>query len=146
LPLWADEDLVARAVGNLVSNAADASVGKAGAAVSISVADDPDGKFVSFSVQDTGPGIAESRLAEILVGDFKSDKRHSGVGLGLGVARHVAAAHGGVLAAQSVVGKGSVFSLRLARKQLTDGPLETTTPRQAKGDGDERRAERQGSA
>jgi signal transduction histidine kinase len=145
-PLWADEDLVARAVGNLVSNAADATVGKQGAAVSIEVADDPDGKFINFAVRDTGPGIPPERLAEILVGDFKSDKRHSGVGLGLGVARHVAAAHGGTLTAESVVGQGSVFRLRLARKQMTDGPVESAAARQARGGGDERSAERQGAA
>jgi two-component system sensor histidine kinase BaeS len=145
-PLWADEDLVARALGNLVSNAADASVGRAGASVAIELADDGDGKFISLSVRDTGPGIPASRLSEILVGDFKSDKRHSGVGLGLGVARHVAAAHGGTLTAESVVGQGSVFTLRLARKQLTDGPVESAAARQARGGSDERKAERQGAA
>jgi two-component system, NtrC family, sensor kinase len=145
-PVWADEDLVARAVGNLVSNAADASVGRSGASVTIEVSDDPDTKFVNFSVRDTGPGIPPQRLSEILVGDFKSDKRHSGVGLGLGVARHVAAAHGGALTAESVVGEGSVFRLRLARKQMTDGPVESSAARQARGGGDERGVERQGAA
>ncbi len=145
-PLWADEDLVARAVGNLVSNAADASVGRSGASVAIEVSDDADGKFVNLSVRDTGPGIPPERLSEILVGDFKSDKRHSGVGLGLGVARHVAAAHGGTLTAESVVGEGSVFRLRLARKQMTDGPVESAAARQARGGGDERGVERQGAA
>ena len=97
-------------------------------------------------MRDTGPGIPPERLAEILVGDFKSDKRHSGVGLGLGVARHVAAAHGGTLTAESVVGQGSVFRLRLARKQMTEGPVESAAARQARGGGDERSAERQGAA
>jgi two-component system NtrC family sensor kinase len=145
-PVWADEDLVARAVGNLVSNAADATVGRTGASVAIEVADDPDGKFLNFAVRDTGPGIPPERLSEILVGDFKSDKRHSGVGLGLGVARHVAAAHGGTLTAESVVGQGTVFRLRLARKQMSDGSIESAAARQADGGGDERGVERQGAA
>ncbi len=145
-PLYADEDLVARALGNLVSNAADACVGKPGASVAIEVSDDEDGKILDLAVRDTGPGIDPTRLSEILVGDFKSDKRHSGVGLGLGVARHVAAAHGGTLTAESVVGQGSVFRLRLARKQLSDGPVETAAARQARGDGYVRGVERQGAA
>ena len=47
--------------------------------------------------------------------DFKSTKRASGVGLGLGVAMHVATAHGGSISAESSAGQGSVFRLELPR-------------------------------
>jgi signal transduction histidine kinase len=113
-PVHADRNLVRRAVYNLAANAADACVGGGpGGAVRIEVADSVDGLAVEFRVRDSGGGIEEQALARLLSGDFHSTKRTTGVGLGFGVARHVALAHGGSIEAESEVGAGSVFTLRL---------------------------------
>lgn len=113
--LMADENLIRRAVYNLAANAADACVGSGpGGKVWLAVEDHGDAG-VDITVRDTGGGIEARKLADLLVGDFRSTKRSSGVGLGFGVARHVAQAHGGEITAESEVGVGSAFTLHLPR-------------------------------
>jgi signal transduction histidine kinase len=113
-PFVADRDLVRRALYNLCANAADACAGKgADGNVRIEVADTDAAGWVEFRIADNGPGIAAERLAKLLEGDFSSTKRSTGVGLGFGVALHVAEAHGGKITAVSEVGVGSTFVVRL---------------------------------
>ncbi len=64
-----------------------------------------------ISVADNGPGIAPE-LQQKIFEPFVTT-RSSGTGLGLAVARGVAHAHQGDLEMESVVGKGTVFSMRL---------------------------------
>jgi signal transduction histidine kinase len=112
----ADKNLIRRAVYNLAANAADACVSKGPEnRVTIEVSDTEDGLWVEFRVSDTGGGIAPPMLEALLKGDFRSTKRSSGIGLGFGVARHVAQAHGGQIVAHSSVGDGSRFSLQLPK-------------------------------
>ncbi|MFH0903068.1 MAG: sensor histidine kinase [Pseudomonadota bacterium] len=143
--ILADESLLVRAVSNLVSNAGDAcisrwppqgvvvvEVAEVGAAFGASAARDSGaaanhdnasdlGGFdtgIVISIQDNGVGIPSERLTRILANDFQSTKRQTGVGLGLGVARHVVSAHDGTLTAESTEGKGSTFSITLPRRRL----------------------------
>lgn len=118
--IWVDESLVVRAVSNLAGNAADACVMRRPAIgkVTIRVFDDPDGGALNIDVADTGVGMPPDRLAELMIHDFRSTKRNSGVGLGLGVARHVATSHGGVITATSKEGEGSVFRLKIPRQAM----------------------------
>jgi signal transduction histidine kinase len=51
--------------------------------------------------------------------DFRSTKRNSGVGLGLGVARHVATSHGGSITAESIEGEGTTFRITIPRHAIT---------------------------
>jgi signal transduction histidine kinase len=79
--------------------------------------------FVEFSVTDTGPGIDAGHLETIFepfgqVGDTLTDKPR-GAGLGLPIARAVVDAHGGRIWAQSVVGRGTTFRIRVP---VADGP------------------------
>ena len=67
------------------------------------------------------PDLADARrsaaeqLAAVMEHDFRSTKRQAGIGLGLGVARHVVRAHGGTLTAESHLGEGTVFRVTLPR-------------------------------
>jgi signal transduction histidine kinase len=68
-------------------------------------------------VRDTGIGIAADQLAKVFepfvqVDDSEAGRR-SGTGLGLAISRELARGMGGDLTAESVVGAGSVFALRL---------------------------------
>ncbi len=76
-----------------------------------------DGDEVTFSVSDTGIGIAEDRLPHILETftqvDAASTRRHGGTGLGLAISHHLATLMGGGVEATSEVGKGSRFTLRI---------------------------------
>jgi two-component system phosphate regulon sensor histidine kinase PhoR len=100
------------AMGNLVSNAVRYT--PAGGDITVRVRQRADGCVV-FSVADTGPGIAAEHLGRLTERFYRVDRSRSretgGTGLGLAIVKHVAQRHGAVLAIESTVGKGSVFSL-----------------------------------
>nr|WP_008192839.1 PAS domain-containing sensor histidine kinase [Roseibium alexandrii] len=85
----------------------------------------PRGDKVRFEVTDTGIGISErdiERLAKPFVQvENQFTKTHQGSGLGLAIARSLVELHGGKLAIESEVKKGTVvsFSLPLARTDST---------------------------
>ncbi len=89
LVLRADRDEMARAVANLLRNAAEAA--GPGGRVRVTVASDPAGYRVT--VEDSGPGVPDD-LRERLFEPFVTG-RVRGVGLGLAVARKVVEAHHG---------------------------------------------------
>jgi signal transduction histidine kinase/AmiR/NasT family two-component response regulator len=70
-----------------------------------------------FEVADTGIGIPAHRLAEMFEkfaqGESAGDRRFGGTGLGLALSRQLAELMGGVLDAESALGEGSVFTLRM---------------------------------
>jgi len=73
----------------------------------------------SFSVRDTGIGIAAIDLPNIFDRFYRADRvrsRHSergGFGLGLSISQWIAQAHGGTLTAQSRLHRGSTFTVTL---------------------------------
>jgi PAS domain S-box-containing protein len=71
-----------------------------------------------IEVEDSGVGIAPELLPYIFdrfrQGDSRSTRRHSGLGLGLAIARHLIELHGGDIAAISNGdGRGTTFRIRL---------------------------------
>ena len=75
-----------------------------------------DHALVCFSVTDTGPGIPEDRLTDILqpfVRLEETSHQHSGVGLGLTITQDIVHQHGGTLELENLKNeKGSVIGLR----------------------------------
>lgn len=73
--------------------------------------------MLSIAIEDTGPGIAASRLEAIFEefeqADGATASRHGGTGLGLAISRRLARLMGGDIRVESHVGKGSVFELLL---------------------------------
>jgi signal transduction histidine kinase/DNA-binding NarL/FixJ family response regulator len=74
---------------------------------------------VTLQVTDTGVGISDAYRDKIFQEFFQVDqtlvRRQGGTGLGLAIARRLARLMGGDITVESVAGKGSRFSLRLAR-------------------------------
>jgi signal transduction histidine kinase len=72
----------------------------------------PEGRNVTISVQDNGPGIDAADLLHVFDRFYKSSDS-GGMGLGLSIAKYLVEAHGGKIWAESEVGKGSKISFAL---------------------------------
>ena len=72
---------------------------------------DIDGADVRVVVTDSGAGIPASDLEHVLDPFFST--KTDGTGLGLPIARQIAAAHGGSLRIESVPGDGTRVEVRL---------------------------------
>lgn len=120
LALRAPEDPVAvrcdpvrirRALDNLLGNAVKYSPSGGSVTVELTTSADE----VTIAVSDSGPGIEPQDQQRI----FEPYQRASyganiaGVGLGLAISKHIAAAHGGTLEVESAPGRGSTFLLHL---------------------------------
>lgn len=70
-----------------------------------------------IAVKDSGVGIESRELESIFERFHRADKARSrempGAGLGLAIARWIANVHGGTITAESTIGLGSVFHVRL---------------------------------
>ena len=75
--------------------------------------------FCRIDVTDTGPGIPEAEQAKIFQRFYRSPavSGEEGVGIGLYLARQIAAGQGGYLKVTSRPGQGSTFSLFLPRSE-----------------------------
>ena len=100
-----------RAVTNLVSNALSYSPPDAPVEVSIARADGE----VRLHVTDQGAGIPKEELPRLFARFHRVaiEKRPSGLGLGLYIARLIVEAHGGRIGVKSEVGTGSTFFFTL---------------------------------
>ncbi len=83
-----------------------------------------------FRVADSGIGIAPEDLARVWTRLFRADRSRGerGLGLGLSLVKAVVEAHGGEVAVESTLGRGSVFEVRLplAAKPVTERRGETS--------------------
>jgi signal transduction histidine kinase len=109
----ADAQRIEQVLGNLLSNAIRYT--PAGGAVTVRLW--TEAGQVLCAVSDTGPGISPTDLPHVFDRFYRVDKARSraegGSGLGLSIAHRLAQAHEGALTAQSVLGQGSTFTLRL---------------------------------
>lgn len=101
---------------NLIINARQAM--PRGGSVKVRVSNDATGRLAEVSVADTGVGIAPADLRRIFEPFFTTkngpdDAGLGGTGLGLAVCRDIVEAHHGRLRAESRVGQGTTFTLRL---------------------------------
>ena len=108
-----DRDRLAQVLGNLVGNAI--TYTSAGGRVAVDVAGDD--QFCTVAVSDTGIGLAPDDLDHIFERFYRVEgveRPPGGSGIGLGIARAIARAHGGdVTAASAGPGRGATFTLRL---------------------------------
>lgn len=110
-----DEQRIAQAVSNLISNAI--RYGSSGAPVHVELAGEEEDEM-TISVRNAGPVIsAETRdsLFEPLVRGVSSDGTGVNLGLGLYIVREIAQAHGGSVGVESSAEGGTVFEIRLPR-------------------------------
>jgi len=102
-----DEPKIRRALMNLIKNAIDAM--PEGGKLSVSSVNSE--SEVSITVSDTGSGIAQDQMEKI--GTLLYTTKAKGIGLGLPICKRIVEAHGGSMSVESIVGKGTTFTLKL---------------------------------
>ncbi|HET7363118.1 MAG TPA: phosphate regulon sensor histidine kinase PhoR [Burkholderiales bacterium] len=117
---------ISSAFGNLLSNAVRYT--PSGGRVTLAWEDGPEG--ASFSVEDTGVGIAPEHIPRLTERFYRVDRSRSretgGTGLGLAIVKHALARHQANLEIASTPGAGSRFTARFPANRIM--PLETATP------------------
>ncbi|MFP7479766.1 ATP-binding protein [Terribacillus saccharophilus] len=109
--IYADEHRVTQIVTNMLHNAL-----KFTSEGNITIEVSSDGSNLIVKVIDTGIGMDAKTQARIFSPYEKGENSISeseGIGLGLSISRQLAELHGGSLSAESILGKGSVFTLCL---------------------------------
>ena len=78
--------------------------------------------FAAIRVRDNGPGIAEAEQAKIFARFYRSASAYTapGVGIGLYLARQIAAGQGGYIKLTSAPGQGSTFALCLPQAAASE--------------------------
>jgi signal transduction histidine kinase len=124
LEVEGDANKIAVAVSNLVRNAL--TFTNEGGHVEV-IAETVTG-HVQVSVKDDGIGIPARDLGRIFDRFFQVEshltRRHTGMGLGLSVAKTMIELHGGRIWVESVEGKGSTFSFLLPLRSTQVKPFE----------------------
>jgi signal transduction histidine kinase/ActR/RegA family two-component response regulator len=113
-PIALDGDRMKQVVWNLLSNAIKFTPN--GGHVEVRVV--AESGQVRLTVSDTGigfpPAVAAHLFERFRQGDASSTREHGGLGLGLGIVRHVVELHGGSVSASSAGDNaGSTFEIRL---------------------------------
>lgn len=111
--VFGDRDKLQAALVNLVGNAIKYTPEQGNIVLRCS----SDERWIRIDVEDDGPGIPEDEHTKVFEKFYRGisvqESDHRGNGLGLAFAREIARLHGGDIELQSVVGEGSVFTMRL---------------------------------
>jgi signal transduction histidine kinase len=112
--LRGDPDRLQQVVGNLLANSVKFT--PPGGSIRLQLTRAPNA--FELVVSDTGKGIAKPFLPHVFDSfrqeDDAATRRHSGLGLGLALVRHIVAAHGGTVSAESDgEGRGAKFTVSL---------------------------------
>ncbi|HEY6628939.1 MAG TPA: ATP-binding protein [Acidimicrobiia bacterium] len=104
---------IAIAVRNLLDNAVRYTGAGGSAGAALETVDDE----VVLRISDNGEGIPTKDLGRVFERFYRVDAARSrstgGTGLGLAIVKHVVEGHGGAVAVESELGRGSVFTVRL---------------------------------
>jgi signal transduction histidine kinase len=109
-----DVDRMKRVFINLIKNAIDAMPNGGKLTITSEKANDK----VKIAFADTGVGISEENLKKLFGPLFTTKAK--GMGLGLAICKRVVEAHGGKISVESVVGKGTVFTIIIPIEPKSD--------------------------
>lgn len=114
----ADRDRIGQALTNIIGNAI--TYTDSGGSVDINI--EIDAHHARIEVTDTGRGLSTEQQTAIFERFYRGDPNGpGGSGIGLTIARAIARRHGGEIEANSPgTGKGSTFTIRLARSTADD--------------------------
>jgi signal transduction histidine kinase len=118
--MFMDEKKIKQVLINLIMNAQHA-IGKIGT-LAISTRFDPENQQAAIKIRDTGYGIEEKHLSRIFDPFFTTKPTGEGTGLGLAVSYGIVKNHGGDIAVESKIGRGSEFTVTLPVSSRDKGP------------------------
>lgn len=126
-PIVADAHQLQQVFLNLINNARQAIVDsqKKG---NIVIQTRSSGPHAVINIADDGPGIPPENLAKIFDPFFTTKEVGKGTGLGLSVSYGIIREHGGEISAESTVGKGTTFTIRLPLVYPGEVPVTPTSP------------------
>lgn len=117
LKVQGDWELLHHALINLVRNAFQAM--PQGGTVTVSAQPVPGNGKIVISIADTGIGLSADDVKRL--GEPFFTRRAGGVGLGVALARRIINEHGGMLEAQSTVGRGTTLTILLPSEPFHSG-------------------------
>lgn len=115
-PIRGDRRQLQQVFLNMITNARDAMTAATpltGKELVIEARTSGDKKNVEIFFKDNGYGIPEDHLHQIFNPFFTTKEPGKGVGLGLSISYTIVKNHGGTIEADSKVGKGTTFTIRL---------------------------------
>jgi two-component system NtrC family sensor kinase len=115
-----NQQQISQVVMNLLVNAAQAISSQG----EIMVRTCHDTEVVSISVRDTGCGIAEENMTRIFDPFYTTKEIGKGTGLGLSISHDIITKHGGEIRVESVIGAGTLFTVRLPVNGPSSGMVE----------------------
>jgi len=129
-----DPARIQQVIWNLLSNAIKFSPPASAVEVTLRAED----SFAVVDVEDHGQGIAPEFLPHVFdrfrQADSSATRAHSGLGLGLALAKDLVELHGGTIEAESEEGRGSRFTVRLPIIPADDGHETRATAARSGGD------------
>lgn len=109
-----DAEKMERVCFNLLSNAFKFTPENGVITLTLSSWQTEDGRrYVRLAVADTGTGISAQHIGHIFDRFYQVNVNHVGSGIGLALVKSFVELHGGVIAVDSTVGKGTVFTVDL---------------------------------
>jgi two-component system NtrC family sensor kinase len=108
--LFVDGDQVQQVFMNIVINAADAMAGNGG---TLTIRTNMKDRRAEISFTDTGCGMTKEQLSRVFTPFYTTKETGKGTGLGLAISYGIIHSHNGDIEAESQVGKGSTFRIKL---------------------------------
>ena len=111
ISLLGQQDLLHRAIDNVVRNALKYSASQSHVSIKTSV----ENAFIKIEVNDQGAGVAEDELDIIFQAFFRGSNTNQtdGHGVGLAIAKQIIEAHGGTIAASNIATGGLSVAIKL---------------------------------
>jgi signal transduction histidine kinase len=125
-PLWCavNAERVQQALFNLGINAGQAMKDGGHLSLRCESAESKNTQVVRLTVTDTGPGISKENMIKIFENGFST--RKDGNGIGLHTVKEIVEEHGGTIKVDSVLGKGTTFTIDFPVKETIPASSERT--------------------